>query len=214
LNKKSQELREDDMKYIGIMSDTVGFFERLTLYDNLLFFAKYHQRTEQELNDLLEMLELRDARQTRAEKLSTGMRQRMLLIRAMLHHPKILFLDEPTSGLDPSLSLKVHALIKQLRDEGTTIFLTTHNMTEATKLCDSLSLLYNGKIVESGSPQDIIARYSDGDKVRLTFSNGNVKVVPKEEVADFSMADITKIQSLEVSLEDVFLELTGAKLDA
>ena len=84
------------------------------------------------------------------------MKQRMLLIRAILHTPKILFLDEPTSGLDPTLSLKVHQILFHLKNKGVTIFLTTHDMNEATKLCDNIALLYQGEIIEYGAPKILL----------------------------------------------------------
>lgn len=120
--KDCQHIQPGDLRQIGIMSDSVGFYEKMTVIDNLTFFAKFHGVELAEVEQLLKKLDLYDARNSKAEKLSTGMKQRLLLIRAMLHHPKILFLDEPTSGLDPSLSRKVHEMLMGLKEEGTTIF--------------------------------------------------------------------------------------------
>lgn len=103
LNKQSNQLLPSDFLNIGIMSDTVGFYGKMTVYKNLQFFAKYHNVSLDKLDVLLKELELFEDKDKKAEKLSTGMKQRMLLIRSILHHPKILFLDEPTSGLDPAL---------------------------------------------------------------------------------------------------------------
>ncbi|MBS6886067.1 MAG: ABC transporter ATP-binding protein, partial [Streptococcus salivarius] len=144
LNKESNQLLPSDFLNIGIMSDTVGFYGKMTVYKNLQFFAKYHNVSLDKLDVLLKELELFEDKDKKAEKLSTGMKQRMLLIRSILHHPKILFLDEPTSGLDPALSNKVHDILLNLKNEGTTIFLTTHDMSEATKICDRISLLNSG----------------------------------------------------------------------
>ena len=139
LNKESNQLLPSDFLNIGIMSDTVGFYGKMTVYKNLQFFAKYHNVSLDKLDVLLKELELFEDKDKKAEKLSTGMKQRMLLIRSILHHPKILFLDEPTSGLDPALSNKVHDILLNLKNEGTPIFLTTHDMSEATKICDRIS---------------------------------------------------------------------------
>lgn len=147
LGKDCTQLGSDDFLELGIMSDNVGFYDRLSLYDNLLFFAKFHSIEISYLDHLLKRLKLYDDRFNKAEKLSTGMKQRMLLIRAILHSPKVIFLDEPTSGMDPTLSQIVHELLLEIKNSGTTIFLTTHNMDEATKLCDSIALLHEGKIV-------------------------------------------------------------------
>ena len=84
----------------------------------------------------------------------------LILARALLHKPKVLFLDEPTSGLDPSTALEIHRILKELRDEGMAIFLTTHNMEEATKLCDHVALLNEGVIVEYGTPEEICLKYN------------------------------------------------------
>jgi ABC-2 type transport system ATP-binding protein len=88
------------------------------------------------------------------------MRQRLALARAILHEPKVLFLDEPTSGLDPATARGIHKLIQNLRDSGATIFLTTHNMEEAVKLCDRVALLHKGEIVEQGAPAEICERHN------------------------------------------------------
>ena len=95
LGKDTNKLNPLDFGEIGIMSDTVGFYEKMTVYQNLLFFAKFHQIKTDRLDFLLKELDLFKDRNTRSDRLSTGMRQRMLLIRSILHHPKILFLDEP-----------------------------------------------------------------------------------------------------------------------
>lgn len=141
------------------------------------------------------------------------MKQRMLLIRAILHTPKIVFLDEPTSGMDPTLSKKVHDILLELKNKGISIFLTTHNMDEATKLCDNVALLYKGKIVEAGSPQLIIDKYSQNDKVKIVFFDGSEKIVPKEEASKYLGINTKTINSLENNLENIFIQLTGDKLN-
>jgi ABC-2 type transport system ATP-binding protein len=107
----------------------------------------------------MERVGLRDAAKTSVNRLSKGMRQRLVLARAVLHKPKILFLDEPTSALDPVTARGMHKLIRQLRDDGSTIFLTTHNMEEAANLCDRIVLLYKGTIIEQGTPKDICNKH-------------------------------------------------------
>lgn len=194
------------------MSDNVGFYDRLSLYDNLLFFAKFHSVEIAHLDHLLKRLKLYDDRFNKAEKLSTGMKQRMLLIRAILHSPKVIFLDEPTSGMDPTLSQIVHELLLEIKNSGATIFLTTHNMDEATKLCDSIALLHEGKIVEQGSPREIIDKYSQTDKVKISYFDGREIIVPKEEAYKYLGENTKTINTLETSLESIFIQLTGDKL--
>lgn len=212
LGKDCTQLTSDDFLKLGIMSDNVGFYDRLSLYDNLLFFAKFHNVEISYLDHLLKRLKLYDDRFNKAEKLSTGMKQRMLLIRAILHSPKVIFLDEPTSGMDPTLSQIVHELLLEIKNSGATIFLTTHNMDEATKLCDSIALLHEGKIVEQGSPREIIDKYSQTDKVKISYFDGREIIVPKEEAYKYLGENTKTINTLETSLESIFIQLTGDKL--
>ena len=212
LGKDCAQLTSDDFLELGIMSDNVGFYDRLSLYDNLLFFAKFHSVEISYLDHLLKRLKLYDDRFNKAEKLSTGMKQRMLLIRAILHSPKVIFLDEPTSGMDPTLSQIVHELLLEIKNSGATIFLTTHNMDEATKLCDSIALLHEGKIVEQGSPREIIDKYSQTDKVKISYLDGREIIVPKEEAYKYLGENTKTINTLETSLESIFIQLTGDKL--
>ena len=212
LGKDCTQLTSDDFLKLGILSDNVGFYDRLSLYDNLLFFAKFHNVEISYLDYLLKRLKLYDDRFNKAEKLSTGMKQRMLLIRAILHSPKVIFLDEPTSGMDPTLSQIVHELLLEIKNSGATIFLTTHNMDEATKLCDSIALLHEGKIVEQGSPREIIDKYSQTDKVKISYFDGREIIVPKEEAYKYLGENTKTINTLETSLESIFIQLTGDKL--
>lgn len=209
LGKDAKDISADDLLNIGFMSDTVGFYEKMSLYKNLEFFAKFHNVSTEVLDHLLRELDLYQDKDKKAENLSTGMKQRLFLIRAILHTPKILFLDEPTSGLDPTLSKKVHDILFALKEKGVTIFLTTHDMNEATKLCDNIALLYQGNIIEYGAPQSIIDKYSDENKVVIRFQNGKEITVPKEEVANYLGQYVVSIHTMESSLESIFVQLTG-----
>ena len=209
LGKDAKDISADDLLNIGFMSDTVGFYEKMSLYKNLEFFAKFHNVSTEVLDHLLRELDLYQDKDKKAENLSTGMKQRLFLIRAILHTPKILFLDEPTSGLDPTLSQKVHRILFSLKEKGVTIFLTTHDMNEATKICDNIALLYQGNIIEYGAPQSIIDKYSDENKVVIRFQNGKEITVPKEEVANYLGQYVVSIHTMESSLESIFIQLTG-----
>ena len=196
LGKDAKAISADDLLNIGFMSDTVGFYEKMSLYKNLEFFARFHNISTEVLDDLLKALDLYQDKDKKAENLSTGMKQRLFLIRAILHTPKILFLDEPTSGLDPTLSQKVHDILFDLKEKGVTIFLTAHDMNEATKICDNIALLYQGNIIEYGAPQSIIDKYSDENKVVIRFQNGKEITVPKEEVANYLGQYVVSILTL------------------
>ncbi len=144
---------------IGLVLDEDGLYVRLSCLENLNIFADIYAIPHTKSLEALERVGLTDAAKKPVNKLSRGMRQRLALARAILHSPKILFLDEPTSGLDPGTARGIHGLIKDMRDSGATIFLTTHNMDEAVKLCDRAALLHKGSIVEQGAPADICDRH-------------------------------------------------------
>ena len=166
LSAPVEDLKVEVLEQIGIVSDGSGFYEKMSLYKNLKAYAMLFGVKMTEVDELLRKVGLYDSRNKVAEKLSTGMKQRMLLVRALINRPKLLFLDEPTSGLDPSTSRTIHELLLELKAQGTTIFLTTHDMQEATLLCDRLALLSKGKLVEVGSPHEIIQKYNTDKKVR------------------------------------------------
>ena len=213
LGKNSQDLTSNDLEQIGIVSDGSGFYEKMSLYKNLLIYAKLYGLKSDRVVQVLQQVGLADAKDIIAEKLSTGMKQRMFLARALLNAPKILFLDEPTSGLDPTTSKMIHTLLQELKQTGTTIFLTTHDMNEATLLCDRLSLLNKGNLIEYGSPQDIIQKYHVDKKVRVVYNDGREQIVPFDELPHLDTTDLMVVHSCEPTLEEIFIRLTGEKLD-
>ena len=146
-------------KETGLMLEEDGLYTRLTTSENLNLFAGIYGVPKSKVKTALSSVGLGNDLKTPVAKLSKGMRQRLVLARAILHDPKILFLDEPTSALDPATARGIHKLILGLRDRGTTIFLTTHNMEEAVDLCDNVALLHKGEIVEYGSPREICDKH-------------------------------------------------------
>lgn len=216
LDQDSRKLSSQELSQIGLVSDTSGFFEKMSLYNNLLFYGKYYGVDKSYIDVLLKRVKLYDDRKKIAGKLSKGMKQRMLLARALINKPKILFLDEPTSGLDPTTSRTIHELLNSLKEEGTTIFLTTHDMNEATLLCDTVALLSKGKLVEMGSPETIIQKYNQDKLVKVTYTDGSEKIVSFNELSqlvDETQENLVTIHSCEPTLEDIFIELTGGRLN-
>ena len=213
LGKDSQKLLPSDFEELGLVGDTSGYYEKLSLYNNLLLFARLYGVSKSRIEEILKQVGLYDSKDTPAEKLSTGMRQRMLLARALINYPKVLFLDEPTSGLDPTTSKKIHKLLQELKERGTTIFLTTHDMNEVTLLCDNLALLNKGDLIEQGSPSEIIQKYNTEKKVAVTYSDSTKKVVRFEDLQQEDYKKIMTIHSCEPTLEDIFIKLTGEKLN-
>jgi len=145
---------------IGLLLEHDGLYSRLSCLDNLVVFEDIYAIPRTQTLETLEKVGLSDAKKTAVKNLSRGMRQRLVLARAVLHRPKILFLDEPTSALDPVTARDIYKLIKELRDFGSTIFLTTHNMEEATYLCDRVVMLFDGTIIEQGAPKDICEKHN------------------------------------------------------
>ena len=137
----------------------------------------------------------------------------MLLARALINQPKILFLDEPTSSLDPTTSKSIHELLVDLKENGTTIFLTTHDMNEATLLCDNLALLNKGKLIEQGNPADIIQKYNTNKRIKIIYKNREERIFDFSELTKLNVDDIISIHSCEPTLEEIFIELTGEKLN-
>ena len=213
LGKVSEKLTPADLEQIGLVSDTSGFYEKLSLYKNLQAYAKLYGKPNSRVDEVLKQVDLYDSKNLAAEKLSTGMKQRMFLARALINKPKVLFLDEPTSGLDPTTSKKIHELLLDLKEAGTTIFLTTHDMNEATLLCDRLSLLNRGHLIEYGTPSSIIQKYNHEKKVQLTFADETRTEITFEELGQKDLAQVVAIHSCEPTLEEIFIQLTGEKLN-
>ena len=213
LGKVSEKLTPADLEQIGLVSDTSGFYEKLSLYKNLQAYAKIYGKPNSRVDEVLKQVDLYDSKNLAAEKLSTGMKQRMFLARALINKPKVLFLDEPTSGLDPTTSKKIHELLLDLKEAGTTIFLTTHDMNEATLLCDRLSLLNRGHLIEYGTPASIIQKYNHEKKVQLTFVDETQTEITFEELGRTDLAQVVAIHSCEPTLEEIFIQLTGEKLN-
>lgn len=216
-DKSIEKIEGTDLSRIGILSDDSGMYEKLTLWENLELYARIFNKSADFVDDLLKEVELFKHKKTKAKDLSKGMKQRMLLVRALINEPKILFLDEPTSGLDPNTSQKIHKLLEKLKEKGVSIFLTTHDMKEATDLCDKLVFLFEGKIIEKGTPSNIIKKYSDDLNVKITYEGEKSQILNINKLLylkeDLNNESIISIHSQEPTLEDIFIQLTGVKLN-
>lgn len=218
--KPTSALTGKDYRHLGIMMDSFGLYERLSCFDNLKLFTMLTGQSTECIPAVLEKVGLSTASKTPASNLSKGMRSRLLLARAILTQPKLLFLDEPTSGLDPMTTAEIHKLILEESTKGTTIFLTTHNMSEAEKLCDHIGLLNLGKIVEYGNPQEICRRYNHQKGFVLHLKNGQDLTLPHTDTGIQKLTayllenTLETIHSTEPNLETVFMELTGRKFEA
>lgn len=205
---------------MGMVLDNTGLYERLNCYDNLLLFARIYNVSKAEIPLVLQQVGLKDEQKKMVNKLSKGMKQRLAFARAILSKPQILFLDEPTSSLDPVVAKSLHELIRKEKQRGATIVLTTHNMEEATKLCDHVALLNQGEIVEFGTPHEICGRYNHQNKLVIQTKDGEEVTLSNQAESALALADymskeqVQSIHSTEPNLETVFIELTGRRLQS
>lgn len=213
-----KNMDETIYEQIGIVTDQSGVYERLSVYENLKYFARILRVDAGEIDGLLQKVGLLEHKKKAAGKLSKGQMQRLVLARAVLHKPRILFLDEPTSGLDPSTALEIHRMLVELKNEGMAIFLTTHNMEEAAKLCDHVALLNDGQIVEYGTPKELCLRYNRDKRYRVLLESGEELVLAQTQENVDRLSELMKsnqvaaLHSCEPTLESVFLTVTGRKL--
>lgn len=219
----TRKLGQREHAMIGAMMDNFGLYERLSAQDNLTFYARIYQMPRNTIpgttTDILKRMGLYEARKTAVLGLSKGMKNRLSLARALMNQPRLLFLDEPTSGLDPATTREIHALLREQKNKGTTVFLTTHNMFEAESLCDHVGLLSNGCLIEYGEPAEICRKYNHLNRLQITLKSNATVSLPNDSTAAAPLADylekeeIAAIHSTEPTLESVFIELTGKGLE-
>ncbi len=212
--KKARELHS----YIGVVPEEANLYERLTIGQNLELFCRLYGCDTKSTDYYLNQVGLAKDKNVPVKKLSKGMKQKVLLIRALLHRPRILFLDEPTSGLDPASADTIHEMLLRLNSEGMTILLTSHNMEEVDKLCHRVAFLNQGEIVEEGSPQELKLEYSN-KRIRVLIDEGQGTVSKELDLNGEQSAKILSqwmaqgmvrsIHSCEPSLADIFVKVTG-----
>jgi ABC-2 type transport system ATP-binding protein len=161
------EEREALKPQIGVVFEHQNLYERLSARENLNFSASLYGVSRRRVDELLSAVGLKERAGDPLKKYSNGMKQRLLIARALLHGPKVLFLDEPTRGLDPKVAREIRALVAELARQGVTVFLTTHYMDEADRLCDRVAILDRGRIVAVDDPDQLKAAYGEGDHTSL-----------------------------------------------
>lgn len=226
--------------FMGIVTQDDNLDPDFSVLDNLIFFARHYHLTGIKARNraakMLELVGLLGREQSPIDELSGGLKRRLVLARALLNQPQIVFLDEPTTGLDPDARQDFWKLITQLKDAGCGVLLTTHYMDEAERLCDRLLLLQSGLVVDQGTPQDLIQRIVGREVLEIEgvdleflrslatqagtwsrpFSNGFLLVLPEDNPQDLlsqiEQAHPTRLNHRRANLEDVFLRLTGTRL--
>jgi sodium transport system ATP-binding protein len=152
---------------IGVLPEEAGLYDRLTPREHLLYYGRLHGMAEDPLakraDELLETMELTERANTKVGDFSKGMKQKVALLRAFIHDPPVLMLDEPTAGLDVMSARSIHAFVERFRQEGKAIMISTHNMTEAQKLCGRIAIIDHGRITAVGTVEELEARTSQKD---------------------------------------------------
>jgi len=163
LLRESQKVRAS----IGVLPEDAGLYDRLTPREHLVYYGRLHGMTEDLLakrsDELLEIMDLADRADAKVGEFSKGMRQKVALLRAFVHDPLVLLLDEPTAGLDVMSARSIHAFVERFRKEGKAIMISTHNMTEAQKLCGRIAIIDHARIVAIGTVKELQARTSQRD---------------------------------------------------
>jgi len=202
---------------IGILSDNSALYERLTVYDNLKLFCKLYSAPLQQIAVTLREVNMEKEGGKVVSKLSKGMKQRVLLAKALIHQPKLVFLDEPTSALDPGNAAYIHRGLQKLNEAGTIILLTTHNMEEATELCDRVAFLDQGKIQEMDNPDALRYKYSTHNFHIETFEGKKLVMINDVKSADkigqmIADGQVKTMHTDHPTLGQIFLKLTGKEL--
>ena len=206
---------------IGVSFEQPNVYMKLSGYENLKFFASMFDVTTEDPYELLRLVGLEEVAHNKAKTYSKGMLQRLVFARSLINRPKIWFLDEPVSGLDPATAAQIKELIKRKKEEGITIFLTTHNMHVAEELCDRVAFIDAGKIVLIDTPRNLKLRYgerlvkveykSDGKVERELLSMAKTTDIEKLNGL-INSGKIETIHSMEAFLEDIFIKVTGRGL--
>ncbi|OGO78272.1 MAG: ATP-binding protein [Clostridiales bacterium GWB2_37_7] len=206
---------------IGVSFERANVYKKLTGVENLKFFSEmFGVPTENPLK-LLKMVGLEDAANKKAGDYSKGMLQRLVFARSMISNPKIWFLDEPTSGLDPNTTSIIKGIIKERQEQGTTIFLTTHNMHIAEVLCDRVAFITNGEISAIDSPRNLKLKYGEKLASIEYIENAILKKAylsltdegHKKKLNDIiSSCKVETMHTQEATLEEIFIKITGKEL--
>lgn len=217
---KGRDLKSYNNSYfeeIGVGFEMPVHFSKLTAEENLNFFKKLYT-TVVDTDELLKRVGLYDFRKKKVAEYSKGMKVRLNFVRAMLNDSKVLFLDEPTNGLDPQNARIIKEIIKEFKDKGGTVLLTTHLMNDVDELCDRVAFMANGEIVEINTPKDLKLKYGSRavdieyrDKeeiIKSTFSLDNLGN-NEDFINIINGKEIVTIHSKENTLDDIFIKVTG-----
>ncbi len=218
ISKKTEEIQSQ----IGVCFEEKNLYEDMSASENLIFFASLFGVNKFDPIFLLKKVGLPTERKDRVANFSKGMKQRLMVARALVNKPKVLFLDEPTDGLDPVSSEAIRKVILEEKEKGVTIFLTTHDMMEADKLSNRVAFINEGKIVALDTPDNLKHQYGkrilkvryqkEGSlkEEKLPLESKKTGVRTQEILSSYEVRDM---HTEEATLEDIFIQLTGRKLE-
>ena len=203
---------------IGVVFEHQNLYERMSAWENLTFFASLYGVPNARVHEVLEHVDLIDSARAKIKTFSNGMKQRLLVARALLSRPKVLFLDEPTRGLDPASARVVRQTIRDLGDEGTTVFLTTHYMEEADQLCRRVAFICDGRLVALDAPRALKLLHGKR-QLEVLLADGKRETLSLEDPAAGDKlagwvggGQVLMAHTQEATLEEVFIRLTGRGL--
>jgi len=233
VNEHPREIKQ----HMGVVPQMDNLDPDFSVIENLIQYSSYFdipiEEAKKRANDLVNYVQLNDKKESPIDKLSGGMKRRLVLARAMINNPKLLILDEPTTGLDPQARHLIWEKLKDLSSRGITVILTTHYMEEAARLCDRIVIMDNGKILVEGTPKNLIKKHV-GDhiieaentiEIKTCLEKNNIEYEIANESVEIYSENVPHITNLilkkctnssvtarPATLEDVFLKLTGRKL--
>ena len=203
---------------IGVVSEHQNLYERMSGRENLEFAVRLYGQNLRRVDETLKQVGLLDRAKDNVRTYSNGMKQRLLIARALLHRPQIIFLDEPTRGLDPVVGREIRQLILDLSQHGVTVFLTTHYMEEADQLCGRVAFLSEGRIVALDTPNNLKVAHGQ-NSVKVTLDDGQRLIIAlddpdagKQLEKLVSEGHVRTLHSAEATLEDVFIRIAGRGL--
>lgn len=207
---------------IGVCFEITNLYENMSGIENLKLFASLFGVSGFDAEALLKRVGLDGRGKDKVEKYSKGMKQRLMVARALVNRPKILFLDEPTEGLDPASAQAIRSLIQEEQQRGATVFLTTHDMHEADKLCQRVAFIDQGRIVALDTPHALKQQYGQRMvRAEVQTADGSLQTreiildraeTPADVAALFEGEKVVTLHSAEATLEDIFIRITGRGL--
>ncbi|MFJ8460988.1 ABC transporter ATP-binding protein [Lysinibacillus xylanilyticus] len=216
--RPADEMKQSrNRKRFGILTDNSGLYTRLSIEENLLLYSDLYQLPKSAVKEALDFVNLYGEHKKKISQLSKGMLQRVTLARAIMHKPELLFLDEPTSALDPVNTQHIYNGLRRLNEMGTTIFLTTHDMSEAEILCDRVAFLHKGKIRAIGAPKQLKKEFGD-DSITVELKNGACEIIQNGEQDAQKLFhwmqsnEVSRIYTNEPTLGNIFMQITGSDL--